>query len=479
METNDIRQMKYIAYYHVLMVNNWESIVKEQLSLLRKSGLYDKLDAIKIGALGDDIDRLNKIIKRYAKCEIVRYSHDVHKYEFWTLKIAYHDAVNERSFYGLYFHTKGVSFPDNEGGKYWRDYMNHYNITQWKEAEKQLRKGYDTCGVKLLTEKDLPARKLHYSGNYFWFKSSYVARLQDPDTCNTRDRFQAEFWIGCAKPRAASLCQKFVDYNTKGRFQSSTNYVHTLCYNLTTEVEKTVKLLYDQNSNFEHYIVDLGFPLENDELNKYIDAVKKRNSERLRKIAQQYGSRYLAIDNVGVSQNWTAVYKHLDMKDDDVLIGADPDERPQTDDWVNAMSDVLRAGYGLVSLMMLDHIPILKNYKAIKVAKHSVLKSPGNINWALIGMSGKFLRGMKEVPYPKDAERYGYIESMIQPYFAKLNMPWAVLTEHTVRHTDYELGDEGTSALLREWKNLIIFQRKKYGQISLEEFIIRKIKKEL
>ena len=143
------------------------------------------------------------------------------------------------------------------------------------------------------------------------------------------------------------------------------------------------------------------------------------------------------------------------------------------------MGDVLRDGYGLVSLMMIDHISLLQNKSIGKVAGHRIMKNVDGINWALIGMSGKFLKGMGSVPYPENAERYGWIEAMIRPHFRELNMDYAVLPDFRVRHTDFELNDPGTSKLLREWKNLIIFKIKEYGQISLEEFIERKLKGEL
>ena len=31
------------VYYHISMMNNWEEIVKEQISLLVSSGLYDDI----------------------------------------------------------------------------------------------------------------------------------------------------------------------------------------------------------------------------------------------------------------------------------------------------------------------------------------------------------------------------------------------------------------------------------------------------
>ncbi len=470
--------MKLKAYYHIYMINDWEAIVKEQLRLIVKSGLYEQLDSFKIGAIGEDIDRLKKIISKYPKCEIARSSDKADNYEFFTLETLHTDCNED--FYGLYFHTKSVSFPKNKGGKYWRDYMNHFCINQCKECQKKLRKGFDTCGVKLLTKEDKPAHKVHYSGNFWWFKSSYVRRLVDPATLNQKDRYQAEFWIGTGDPNAATLSQEFVDYNTRGTFHDEgINYVHTLAYNLPSETEKSVKLLYEQNDNFKHYIVDLGFPISDHKLPKDIDKAKKVNSDRLKDMCVKYGSTYLKMDNIGVSQNWDNVFKYLKMSDNDVLIGLDPDERTLNNGWVNAMADTLRSGYGLVSLMMTDHVNMLEGKRIIEVDGVRCMPNPSNINWALIGMSGKFLKGMKSVPFPPNAKRYGWIEAMIRPYFAKLKTDWCVLPDYKVRHTDFELGDKGASQFLREWKNLIIFEIKKYGQISLEEFIERKLNKEL
>jgi len=456
------------------MLNGWRDIVREQLRVLKTSGLYDECDGIYIGALGEGIRELEQMVADYDKITIVRYSSNVKNYEFWTLKIAWYYSQSE-NFYGVYIHTKGVSFQDHPGGKYWRDYMMHYNVREWMECRKQLRKGYDTCGVKLL-DKSNSKWNTHYSGNFFWFKSSYAKRLNDPDTCNKTDRFQAEFWIGGENPKAATLCQDFVDYNTKGSFYNGKNYVHTLAFNLPSEVEKVTKNLYSQCAEFEHIIVDLGFPVEQPGvIPKSIAAAKRNNTEKLKQICEQYGSEYMVLPNIGVSQNWTAVWRELSMSDHDVLIGADPDEHTLNDGWVEAMGDVLRSGgIGLVSLLMTDHEPLIMDMNIKKIAGHNCLTTKRNLNWALIGMSGEFMKALGEVPYPPNAERYGWIEDMIRPLFKSKGYDWVMLRDYMVRHTDYSLGDAGTDSLLREWKNTIIFRLREVGQISFEEFLKRK-----
>lgn len=36
------------VYYHISMMNNWEEIVKEQISLLVSSGLYDECESVSL-----------------------------------------------------------------------------------------------------------------------------------------------------------------------------------------------------------------------------------------------------------------------------------------------------------------------------------------------------------------------------------------------------------------------------------------------
>src|SRR4030042_1523045 len=186
------------------------------------------------------------------------------------------------------------------------------------------------------------------------------------------------------------------------------NYVFTLCFNLVSEVEKTVRPLYENNRDFIHVIVDCGFPIEEDVIPDNFEIVKKRNTERLRDLCPKYGSTYLKIQNEGVSQNWNAVKKWLRLQDQDCLIG----------------------------------------------------------------LNGKFYNHIKEIPVPGYAPIYGYIEDMLLPYFTDYR--WCLLPGHTVIHTDYELGEPGSSRLLREWKNTIIYKRDIYGQISFEQFLIMK-----
>lgn len=210
-----------IGFWHVCMINHWERIVNLQLNIILNSLLYRNCEKIYIGCVGSDEDlkKLNSIISSFDKIEIKAHDNNLLRYEFITLSIVQRLSEDGEPFYGFYIHTKGCSYPNNEGGKYWLDYMNYYNLTKWRDCVAHLDLGYDLCGVKLLSARECPALKMHYSGNFFWFYSVYISDLVSISKLDHKNRFDAEMWVCSNSPIAATLCQEFVDYNTKGIFK--------------------------------------------------------------------------------------------------------------------------------------------------------------------------------------------------------------------------------------------------------------------
>lgn len=455
------------------MVNSYYEVITEQFKIIKNSGLYDVCDTIYVCCLGkpEELKRVSLFFDK-TKIKIEAYNTKLDFYEFITLKHLKYTADNTEPFYGFYIHTKGVSYKENyEGGKYWRDYMNHYILRKWKDDIKKLDEGYDLCGVKLLDEKSAPAYQLHYSGNFFWFRSVYAMKLPLVDNMNIDNRFEAEMWIGKAKPKTATLCQEFVDYNTKGKFcppDDHRNVCFTLGYNLVSEIRKSVDSLYRLNEDVEHFIIDLGFPLEKDIIPEDIKKSQKNNSVKIKQLAKKYGSKYLKFENVGVSQNWTAVYKHIKPSDDDILIGVDPDERPLDRDWIKAMEAVFKADktIGVCSLMMTDHATILNGYGKRKIGGIDCYEPLGLVNWALIGIKGKFLNLIKEIPVPEKAPKYGWLEHGLLELLKEHKYRWVILCDYRVEHTE-------CSTIYRQWKNKVVFEFEK-GQIDFIDWLCDK-----
>lgn len=506
--------MKIFGFHHLWAVNEFEKIATEQLNVLIDSGLYEASENIFVGVLGDNfgLKKVIEIFAPYPKFVIKEYSTKADNYEFHTLRFLKEQADKE-SFYGFYFHNKAVSYAQPKagtpnkpnangitpsqayiGGTHWRNFMNHYTLKLWNENIKELDKGYDVVGTQIRPKRDFP---LHISGNFYWFKSDYVKLLKPIDALNKRDRMQAEFWIGGANPIIGTLSQKFVDYNTKTDPLADENnepikvvplkkynsegrtIVHTLSWNVVSETECAVRQLYEMNDkkDFHHIICDLDFPLlKADEIPSDLKKSVKQNSEALKELALKYGSEYLKIKNVGVSQNWQSVAAHVRLTNDDVLTCCDSDERvdSKSGGWVKAITDVIKADdkYGYVGLIMQEQFAEFNETNSFKrkVDNYNMIDVNGLSMIACLGISGKFINEMGGVPYPKDWKIYGNLEHSLWVNAQQRGYKWGMLADYIVKHPN----TDGT--LLREWKNSLVFgQFKEKNQIPFVDWLQLKI----
>lgn len=209
------------------------------------------------------------------------------------------------------------------------------------------------------------------------------------------------------------------------------------------------------NTHFRHLIVDLGFPLRyGDDIPDDIDDVKCENSEELQRIAKEFGSEYVKIQNVGVSQNWSMVSRILSVGADDVLIGCEPDEIPQESGWVLAMSEVLEdSRIGLTSLLSEGQdiwlAQDMDNHVDEKINGHNCSVIHGVLAMGVIGFSGSCLRKITEVPVPSGMSIYGGIEHASYYPLKELGYSWCFLKDFHIKHIE-------PSGLYRSWKTDII-----------------------
>jgi len=115
----------------------------------------------------------------------------------------------------FYFHTKGVTKPDDPLRVAWRDCMMKATVVRWRECVSALESGMDMAGAHWLTTADLtPGTKnlvgQIWGGNFFWARASYLislpplARKVNPE--KGIDRYWAEGWVGKGKnPRVLDL----------------------------------------------------------------------------------------------------------------------------------------------------------------------------------------------------------------------------------------------------------------------------------
>ena len=170
-------------YYHIYAIDGVDSIIDEQLNLIKKH--FDFPYILNVGiSIADDNISIDYIIDKFEKIRDVRSRGN----EFVTLDLIEKDKEKfGDSDYILYIHTKGASKQNLENVVSWRQLMNYFNIEKVKNVFKLFEKtDYNTYGVLLGTAGTW---KL-YSGNFWWVKASYLKTIKMEGV--RKNRFNAE-----------------------------------------------------------------------------------------------------------------------------------------------------------------------------------------------------------------------------------------------------------------------------------------------
>lgn len=182
------------GFWHIATMGNWRDVIQDQLLKLTASGLLERADRIFVGICGPEIDEI-----RFAhpKLELVFKDHSLNRAEAPTLE-KLHDFSRGRDGAVFYIHTKGVSREPHEQSRMtdWHRLMEYFNITRFQDCIEHLCY-YDVCGVNW---HDWPYP--HFSGNFWWANSEYVAGLPPlsdlcrPEDCGPDSRHWCERWLG-------------------------------------------------------------------------------------------------------------------------------------------------------------------------------------------------------------------------------------------------------------------------------------------
>ena len=216
--------MKLAVFYHMTDFPAGRSIIESQINTIVESGIIEHSELFFY--CNYDIanyDWLRERLKDYKNISFIDQHIQPQDWEIPTLKSLkdYCDNVSEET-YVLYIHHKGVTHIGNEAVNDWRDLMMYLNVTKWRECVEQLDNGHDTAGVLWRGNY----HHLHYSGNFWWARSSYIKKLPEvrmPVENNYFGQFglgppgylhkmDAEFWIGLGNPNAYSFQEFTVDH---------------------------------------------------------------------------------------------------------------------------------------------------------------------------------------------------------------------------------------------------------------------------
>jgi len=214
-------------FWHTYLADGYEErfvqIISRQLSKLISSEILNYAKEINVIASPKGISLIKKsILMKEA-------NHFLPKFKFSEFKVPYHEGVTlskikeisdqeiSKNIEGtvLYFHTKGSSYHPYyqlDPIDSWTKMMEYFNIILWKKCIKVLEKYY-TCGCEIWSLADDVKKKeietlsekfkreyWHYSGNFWWARMDYIARLLQPPVFFFKNNFNqdrrlSEFWI--------------------------------------------------------------------------------------------------------------------------------------------------------------------------------------------------------------------------------------------------------------------------------------------
>ena len=197
----DIMMKPIYIYFHICCINNWEEVVSNMIDQIKSNGLYDIVKEIRCSVLGEcNVDE--HPLFSDPKIIIIYRSLDKSSYEREILKHLQRDSDKE-DFYVLNLHSKGVTRNRHKYITDWVDLLLHFNLKYHAKVIQLLQDGLDTVGVNLQGGELSPATPLHYSGNFWWSKSSYIKTLSSkigPNYCDP------EFWLCQGKMGGKHAC---------------------------------------------------------------------------------------------------------------------------------------------------------------------------------------------------------------------------------------------------------------------------------
>jgi hypothetical protein len=215
-------------YINIAVIGSVNEVLNELLNRIDTSGLYKMCDGIHLVINGDK-SLLN--FKERGKYIIHNPNKDISHCEFPTLDLIWRHSQIQDDLKILYLHTKGVTKPNNKYISDWTELLTHFNVDKWYDAFLELEKN-DAVGVNFFgNPNDINEHPstwgygkapLHFSGNFWWSKSSHIKKLKNP-----YDFVPDNNWL-----RWRVACEMWVCSNQQGDFKSlwnsNVNHYHQL-----------------------------------------------------------------------------------------------------------------------------------------------------------------------------------------------------------------------------------------------------------
>ena len=162
-------------FYHIFCNEHTLPVVKDQVTKIIYSGLYEVVTAVNCFLTGEESHMKNVIFflqDSGVKFQIRDKGVGDTSFERFTLNRIL-PIINDGDKF-LYIHTKGVSskHSGNDNVYWWRTWMEYHLIYRFKECLEQLNK-VNIVGVGYTTKMIGP----HFSGNFWWTNATYFKTL--------------------------------------------------------------------------------------------------------------------------------------------------------------------------------------------------------------------------------------------------------------------------------------------------------------
>ena len=194
-----------VVYMHIACIGRWRLIVDRLYSRMKKSGLFMCIKEIRVAIVGDFDAATGLDFLSNPKVKIVFKSPDVGVYEHKIMEILRADAERmERNTYIFYCHSKGVKYPEPTPSiDDWVELLTWVNIDNYDSCCRWLET-VDAVGANLLR-----APKIHFSGNFWWARHSYIKNLKPYVRVND---VSPEMYIGSGAGMFTSLHNSNVNH---------------------------------------------------------------------------------------------------------------------------------------------------------------------------------------------------------------------------------------------------------------------------
>lgn len=190
-------EIPIIVFWHIYIDENRlfraTNIIQRQFEKIKSSGLLDRCESVCIGYVSK-IDFPFKNIIDHPKVKII-VKEDFGNEGVTTTSLKKFCDNEEKESLIMYIHNRGMTHDENSPSDYWTFMMEYFVIERWQNSIKHLENKY-TCGCELWDHEHRINPDdfiFHYSGNFWWSRSSYIKLLQYPSFFNRNT--ESEDWI--------------------------------------------------------------------------------------------------------------------------------------------------------------------------------------------------------------------------------------------------------------------------------------------